>query len=143
MVLMRIKSICADHELTLTGSQRCPHCARGTWPLRDLRALRDFANQPKPGTLDIAAHVATIRLSEVVRRLGRELVEIEADRLARCADLDLRSRDLRRRIKRMRLDTAALNCAVRAAIGFNDERKRLTDVGKAYLSVIEDDGINW
>lgn len=66
---------CEPHGLTLP----CALCERGAWPLRDLRAVADFAGrpheeeqmnrEPKPES--------TIRLSEVIRIVGRRWVELE------------------------------------------------------------------
>lgn len=134
---------CRDHELSFMGHQRCPMCIRGIYPNRTLRAIRDFVHEPTPGTVDVPTWVTPIKYSEVVRRLGRELAEIEAERLARCADLELRSRDLRRRAQRARVDVKALHRAARVVIGYKEERPRLGKTAESYLRVIEDDGVDW
>lgn len=136
-------TFCRDHELHHLGTQRCPHCLRGIYPSRDLRAIHDFASQPWPGTLDVPTWVTPIKYSEVLRRLGRELVAIEAERLSRCADLDLRAKELRRHMRQARVDTRSLNRAARVAVGYEDERAKLGELGRRYLSVIEDDKIEW
>ncbi len=134
---------CRDHELPYAGHQRCPLCARGIYPNRTLRAIRDFAEQPWPETVDVPTWQPHIKYSEVVRRLGRELLQIEADRLSRCADLDLQARDLRRRAQQARVDLQALHRAVRILVGYSEERPRLSKMAESYLEVIEHDGINW
>lgn len=134
---------CRDHELHFQGHERCPHCLRGIYPSRDLRAIRDFVREPLPGTVDVPTWQTPIRLSEVARRLGRELAEIEADRMSRCADLDLRAKEVRKQMQRMRIRPRDMHRAVRVAIGYKEERPLLSAEARAYLSVIEDDGINW
>lgn len=141
--LAQVKATCREHELVLVRGERCPYCTLGVAPLRVLRAIKDFANLPMPGTLNVPASVPSIRYSEVVRRIGRQLVALEAERLERCADLDLRSRELRKDMKRARLAPAKMLRAVRIPLGYPKERADLDEVSTAYLSVIEDDGVNW
>lgn len=134
---------CPDHELAHVAAGRCPLCVRGVYPSRDLRAIRDFAGLPLPGTTDVPAGVPSIRHSEVARRIGRELASIEAERRARCADLDVRARELRREMRAARVSTRDMLLAVRVAVGLEDEEPRLGRLGRRYLSAIQDDGVDW
>lgn len=134
---------CKAHELHYEAHQRCPYCSQGVYPLRALRAIRDFAHQPWPHTVDVPTWRIPIKYSEAIRQLGRELIEIEAERMARCADLDMRGRDWRRKVKQARASPKDLFRAARVVLGWKDERPLLSKQAASYLSVIEDDGIDW
>lgn len=69
---------CVSHNLSLP----CALCETGAWPLRDLRAVADFAGVPVDGHMNREPQEgSSIRLSQVVRLVGRRWVELEAVKL--------------------------------------------------------------
>ena len=78
-----------------------------------------------------------------MREVGRELLALESERRARCADLDMRLLELRRRMKRVRVKPGEMHRAIRILMGHKDERAGLSAVARSYLQVIEDDGVDW
>ncbi|UTC28005.1 hypothetical protein [Stenotrophomonas phage A1432] len=65
---------CLDHNVT----RPCPLCKAAAWPLRDLRAIADFAGKPWGETVQPGP---SIRLSKVVQSIGLRWVEIERVKL--------------------------------------------------------------
>jgi len=65
---------CEQHGMSLP----CPLCQFGAWPLRDLRAVADFAGKPVDRPDGLVPEHQYIRLSQVVRSIGRRWVELEA-----------------------------------------------------------------
>lgn len=66
-------SRCADHGVL----EPCPFCAQGAWPLRDLNAVADFAGKAVDRPDGLVPEMRYIRLSEVVRSVGRRWAELE------------------------------------------------------------------
>ena len=66
---------CEAHRLSYLGV--CPFCEAGVEPTRFVEARQDFAGMPLAGTVDILPHHETVRLEDVVRVCGQQLVEIE------------------------------------------------------------------
>lgn len=74
-IKLGVGPFCEPHGLTLP----CALCQRGAWPLRDLKAVADFAGRPVDGDqMDREPKDgASIRLSEVIRIVGRRWIELE------------------------------------------------------------------
>lgn len=65
-------SRCRDHGVL----EPCPLCANGLWPVRDLRAVADFAGRPVDRPDGFVPELRYVRLSDVVRHIGLRWVEV-------------------------------------------------------------------
>lgn len=52
-------------------------CREQAWPLRDLRAAAAFAGRPVDNPYGYVPEIPSIRLSEVIRNIGRRWIEVE------------------------------------------------------------------
>lgn len=126
---------CHEHELTTP----CPLCERGAWPLRDLRALADFAGRPADD--GIPPELPRQRLSEAIRSLGRRWAEIERAKATVLRPLYATKNDMVREARRGPVDVGRLE---KAAIAASRGETRSDDpVVHAYLQAIIRDDVAW
>jgi hypothetical protein len=64
---------CFHHNVV----EPCDLCRRGLWSLRDLHAVADFAGRPVDRPDGLVPELKYIRLSAVIRSIGRRWSEIE------------------------------------------------------------------
>ena len=102
-------SRCREHEVT----QPCPLCARGAWPLRDLNAVADFAGNPVDRPDGLVPGRRYVRLSEVVRSIGRRWAELERVKLTALAPIYATKNALVREARIGAIDVGRLEKAAR------------------------------
>lgn len=101
---------CESHGL----SEPCPLCALGAWPLRDLSAVADFAGLPVDRPDGLVPELKYIRLSDVVRSIGRRWVELEEVKLTTLAPIYKTKNALVREARIGAIDIGRLEKAARA-----------------------------
>lgn len=127
---------CDDHGVL----EPCPLCAQGAWPLRDLNAVADFAGK----AVDVGGlppEARRIRLSEVVRSIGRRWVEIERVKLTALKPLYVTKNALVREARIGAIDVGRLEQAAAAAA--RGEESAHDPVVHAYLRAIIEDQSPW
>lgn len=127
---------CAEHGIT----DPCPLCAYGAWPLRDLNAVADFAGK---AVVDggVPPEHKRIRLSEVVRSIGRRWTEIERVKLTALKPLYATKNALVREAKLGVIDIGRLEkAAIAVARGESGSKDPVVD---AYMQAIVDDNLTW
>lgn len=102
-------SRCREHGVT----QPCPLCARGAWPLRDLNAVADFAGNPVDRPDGLVPGRRYVRLSEVVRHIGRRWAELERVKLTVLAPIYATKNALVREARIGAIDVGRLEKAAR------------------------------
>jgi hypothetical protein len=119
----------------------CPLCALDAWPLRDLEALADFAGRPVGGDGTLPPEQRFIRLSEVVRSIGRRWTEIERVKITALKPLYVVKNALVREARIGAIDVGRLErAAAAAARGLQSDGDPLVD---AYLQAILRDEVVW
>lgn len=102
-------SRCADHGVL----EPCPFCAQGAWPLRDLNAVADFAGNPVDRPDGLVPGRRYVRLSEVVRSIGRRWTELERVKLTALAPIYATKNALVREARIGAIDVGRLEKAAR------------------------------
>lgn len=102
-------SRCREHGVTLP----CPLCAQGAWPLRDLNAVADFAGNPVDRPDGLVPGRRYVRLSEVVRSIGRRWTELERVKLTALAPIYATKNALVREARIGAIDVGRLEKAAR------------------------------
>ena len=102
-------SRCADHGVL----EPCPFCAQGAWPLRDLNAVADFAGKAVDRPDGLVPEMRYIRLSEVVRSVGRRWAELERVKLTALAPIYTTKNALVREARIGAIDVGRLEKAAR------------------------------
>lgn len=126
---------CEDHKVL----EPCPLCALAAWPLRDLNAVADFAGKfvgyaPPP-------ELKTIRLSAVIRSIGRRWTEIERVKLTALKPLYATKNALVREAKIGAIDVGRLERA--AAAVARGETESDDPVVHTYVRAIIDEESDW
>jgi hypothetical protein len=129
--------ICEEHSLTMP----CALCERGAWPLRDLRALADFAGKPVDGPGGVPPELPSQRLSVAIRRLGRRWAEIERAKATVLRPLYATKNDMVREARKGPIDVGRLERAVGLAV--RGETRSDDPVVNAYLQAIIEDDVAW
>lgn len=125
---------CRDHGVM----RPCPLCQLAAWPLRDLRAIADFAGQP---IAQVIAPGPTIRLSQVVKSIGTRWVEIERVKLEALKPLYTTKNALVREARIGAIDIGRLEkAALAVAKGATADKDRVVD---AYIRAIIQDEVEW
>lgn len=123
---------CEDHNVSLP----CPLCAAAAWPLRDLNAVADFAGQTMA-----ERPIPSIRLSDVVRSIGRRWTEIERVKLTALKPLYTTKNALVREARIGAIDIGKLEKAAHAvARGATADRDPAVN---AYILAILEDEVPW
>lgn len=123
---------CEDHNVSLP----CPLCEAAAWPLRDLNAVADFAGQTMA-----ERPIPSIRLSDVVRSIGRRWTEIERVKLTALKPLYTTKNALVREARIGAIDIGKLEKAANAvARGATADRDPTVN---AYISAILEDDVPW
>lgn len=127
---------CKEHGVL----EPCPLCALGAWPLRDLNAVVDFAGKAVHDG-GVPPEVRSIRLSQVVRSIGRRWMEIERVKLTALKPLYVTKNALVREAKIGAIDIGRLEKAAAAvARGESGSKDPVVD---AYIQAIIDDDSPW
>lgn len=127
---------CVEHGVL----EPCPLCALGAWPLRDLNAVADFAGRPVDDT-GLAPETRRVRLSQVVRSIGRRWAEIERVKLTALKPLYATKNALVREARIGAIDIGRLERAAAAvARGATSDPDPVVD---AYLQAIVRDQVDW
>lgn len=127
---------CVSHGVL----EPCPLCAVGAWPLRDLNAVVDFAGKPYVEG-GVAPEVKSIRLSQVIRSIGRRWMEIERVKLTALKPLYTTKNALVREARIGAIDIGRLEKAAAAvARGESGSKDPVVD---AYMQAIIDDDSPW
>lgn len=128
---------CTSHNVL----EPCPLCALGAWPLRDLNAVADFAGVPVDRPNGIAPEWKTVRLSQVVRSIGRRWTELERVKLTALRPLYTTKNALVREAKIGAIDIGRLEkAAIAMARGLEEDPD---PVVHAYLRAIIEDESSW
>lgn len=128
---------CAEHGMT----EPCPLCAAGAWPLRDLNAVADFAGKPVDRPDGLVPGVRYVRLSDVVRSVGRRWQELEVVKLTALRPIYATKNALVREAKIGAIDVGRLERAARAlANGLTSDPDPLVD---HYMRTIVEDESSW
>ena len=128
---------CAQHGVL----EPCPLCALGAWPLRDLNALADFAGKPVGGEGTLPPEQRTVRLSQVVRSIGRRWTEIERVKLTALKPLYVTKNALVREARIGAIDVGRLErAALAVAKGATADPDPIVD---AYVRAIVQDEVEW
>lgn len=127
---------CAEHGVL----EPCPLCALNAWPLRDLNALADFAGKALDDT-GLAPEQRRVRLSQVVRSIGRRWTEIERVKLTALKPLYVTKNALVREARIGAIDIGRLEKAANAvARGCTADNDPVVD---AYVRAIVQDEVDW
>jgi len=128
---------CKEHGVTLP----CPLCAQDLWPLRDLRAVADFAGNPLNGPNGLVPGRKYVRLSDVVRSIGRRWTELERVKLTVLAPLYTTKNALVREARIGAIDIGRLEKAARqVAKGFETDSDPIVE---HYMRAIIDEESSW
>lgn len=130
-------SQCKDHGVT----QPCPLCAQDLWPLRDLRAVADFAGNPLDRPDGLVPGRRYVKLSDVVRSIGRRWAELEKVKLTVLAPLYVTKNALVREARIGAIDIGRLEKAARlVAKGFETDADPIVE---HYMRAIIDEESSW
>lgn len=128
---------CLEHGM----SEPCPLCERGAWPLRDLRAVADFAGKPVAGPGSWPPEVRTVRLSDVIRSIGRRWQELEEVKLTVLRPIYTTKNALVREARIGAIDVGRLERAARLlAQGKRGDTDHVVD---HYIQTILEDESTW
>lgn len=128
---------CEQHGMSLP----CPLCQFGAWPLRDLQAVADFAGKPVDRPDGLVPERRYIRLSEVVRSIGRRWVELETVKLTTLRPIYSTKNALVRESRIGAIDIGKLEKAAGAvARGVTADKDPLVD---CYIQAILEDESEW
>jgi len=128
---------CADHGMTAP----CPLCTSGAWPMRDLNAVADFAGKPVGGPDGLVPGRRYVRLSEIVRSVGRRWTELEVVKLTALRPIYATKNALVREARIGAIDVGRLERAARAAAqGLESDPD---PVVHSYLRAILEDESPW
>ena len=130
-------SRCRGHGVTLP----CPLCAQGAWPLRDLNAVADFAGKPVDRPDGLVPGVKYVRLSEVVRSIGRRWQELERVKLTALRPIYATKNALVREAKIGAIDVGRLERAARALA--NGQTADPDPVVDHYMRTIMEEESSW
>lgn len=127
---------CREHNVL----EPCPLCALNAWPLRDLNALADFAGKPVDAT-GLAPETRRVRLSQVVRSIGRRWTEIERVKLTALKPLYVTKNALVREARIGAIDIGRLEkAALAVAKGCTADNDPVVDM---YVRAIIQDEVDW
>lgn len=128
---------CASHGMSLP----CPLCGLGAWPLRDLNAVADFAGNPVDRPEGLVPERQYVRLSDVVRSIGRRWTELEVVKRTALRPIYATKNALVREAKIGAIDIGRLEkAAIAAAKGAESDPDRLVH---HYLRAILEDQSEW
>lgn len=128
---------CAEHGVL----QPCPLCALGAWPLRDLRAVADFAGRPIGGEGTLPPERRTVRLSQVIRSIGRRWTELERVKLTALKPLYTVKNGLVREARIGAIDVGRLEkAALAVAKGATADKDPIVD---RYVQAIIQEEVDW
>lgn len=128
---------CREHGVT----QPCPLCAHDAWPLRDLNAVADFAGNPVDRPDGLVPGRRYIRLSEVVRSIGRRWTELEQVKLTTLAPIYATKNALVREARIGAIDVGRLEKAARrVAKGLESDSDPVVE---HYMRAIIDEESTW
>lgn len=128
---------CREHDMT----EPCPLCEAGAWPLRDLNAVADFAGKPVDRPDGVVPGVKYVRLSAVVRSIGRRWRELEEVKLTALRPIYATKNALVREAKIGAIDVGRLERAARAlANGHTSDPDMIVD---HYMRTILEDDSEW
>lgn len=127
---------CDDHQHSLP----CPLCALAAWPLRDLAAVADFAGKAVDDT-GIVPGERTVRLSQVVRSIGRRWTELLRVQLTALKPLYATKNALVREARIGAIDVGRLEkAALAVAKGATADPDPVVD---AYVRAIVQEEVDW
>ncbi|UIS24777.1 hypothetical protein P9A53_gp65 [Xanthomonas phage vB_Xar_IVIA-DoCa6] len=127
---------CEDHRHELP----CPLCALAAWPLRDLNAVADFAGKAVDDT-GLVPGERTIRLSQVVRSIGRRWTELERVKLTALRPIYATKNALVREARIGAIDVGRLErAALAVARGATADNDPVVD---AYVRAIIQEETDW
>lgn len=130
-------SRCREHGVT----QPCPLCAQEAWPLRDLNAVADFAGNPVDRPDGLVPGRRYVRLSEVVRSIGRRWTELERVKLTVLAPIYATKNALVREARIGAIDVGRLEKAARqVAKGLESDPDPIVE---HYMRAIIDEESPW
>lgn len=128
---------CEDHGVLLP----CPLCALEAWPTRDLNAVADFAGRPVGGEGTLPPEQRSVRLSQVVRSIGRRWTELERVKLTALKPLYATKNALVREARIGAIDIGRLEkAALAVAKGATADKDPVVD---AYVRAIIQDEVEW
>ncbi len=128
---------CVDHRIRLP----CPLCNQNAWPLRDLNAVADFAGNPVDRPDGLVPGRRYIRLSDVVRGIGRRWAELEQVKLTALAPIYATKNALVREARIGAIDVGRLEKAARAVA--KGQTSDPDPIVSHYIQAIIEDESSW
>lgn len=128
---------CREHDM----AEPCPLCEAGAWPLRDLNAVADFAGKPVDRPDGLVPGVKYVRLSEVVRSIGRRWQELERVKLTALRPIYATKNALVREAKIGAIDVGRLERAARALA--NGQTADPDPIVDHYMRTIMEEESSW
>ncbi|MFA5702864.1 MAG: hypothetical protein WC982_05025 [Advenella sp.] len=137
---MTTKPRCKDHGIEMP----CHLCLHKAWPVRDIRAVADFAGSPVNGPDGLIPGVEYIALSEAVRQIGRKMRDLEAIRL----ELFKPFYTARKRLRGEAFSLSVLEVGkVEQAANYLAQKRPMDQVSdpivKLFMQTIEEDESSW
>ncbi|UXX42050.1 hypothetical protein [Pseudomonas phage phiH2] len=130
-------SRCTEHNL----SEPCPLCHFGAWPLRDLNAVADFAGNPVDRPDGLVPGVRYVKLSDVIRSIGRRWQELEVVKLTALRPIYATKNALVREARIGAIDVGRLEKAARALA--NGRTSDSDPIVSHYMQTILEDESSW